>query len=80
MRLRSVADGRQVNIPVLGNWSEVGTEKAKRAGCWKSQFKLVGRILRETRVFTMLRSDDDCTGRLVWEEADAKLPRKATKR
>ena len=50
MRLRSVADGKQVNIPALGDWSEVGTEKARLAGCWKSQFKRVGRAVREIRL------------------------------
>lgn len=39
VRLRSVADGKQVNIPVLLDWSEGGTEKAKLAGCWISRFK-----------------------------------------
>ena len=34
VRLRSVADGKQVNIPALGDWSEGGTEKAKLARCW----------------------------------------------
>ena len=60
MRLRSVADGKQVNIPALGDWSEVGTEKARLAGCWKSQFKRVGRMVRQIRPFNILRRDDDC--------------------
>jgi len=58
VRLRSVADGKQVNIPALGDWSEVGTEKAKLSGCWKSQFKQVGRTVRQTRLFIILRCDD----------------------
>ena len=59
MRLRSVADGKQVNIPALGDRSEGGTEKAKLAGCWKSQFKRVGRTIRQIRWFIILRRDDD---------------------
>ena len=59
MRLKSVADGKQVNIPALGEWSEVGTEKAKLSGCWKSQFKRVGRVVRENRLSIILRRDDD---------------------
>lgn len=59
MRLRSVADGKQVNIPALGDWSEGGTEKAKLSGCWKSQFKQVGRTVRKIRLFIILRCDDD---------------------
>ena len=50
-RLRSVVDGKQVNIPVLGDWSEVGTEKVKLSGRWKSRFKQVGRIVRQIRLF-----------------------------
>ena len=34
-RLRSVVDGKQVNIPVLGYWSDGVTEKARSANCWK---------------------------------------------
>ena len=79
MRLRSVADGRQVNIPVLDNWSEVGTEKAKQAGCWKSQFKLVGRISREIRVSICWGVTTTIPERVL-EVVDAKLPGKATKR
>ena len=59
MRLKSVADGKQVNIPVLCDWREVGTEKAKLARCWKSLFKQVGRIVRQIRLFIILRCDDD---------------------
>ena len=33
-RQRCVADGKQVNIPALGDWSEGGTEKAKLARRW----------------------------------------------
>ena len=33
-RLKSVADGKQVNIPVLDHWSEAGTKKARLAGDW----------------------------------------------
>ena len=32
-RLRSVVDGKQVNIPVLIVHCEAGTEKARSAGC-----------------------------------------------
>ena len=49
-RLRSVADGKQVNIPVLNHWSEGGTEKATLARRRLSWFKLVGRSLRQIRV------------------------------
>ena len=59
MRLRSVIDGKQVNIPVLGNWSEVGTEKARLANCWKCWFKRVGGTVRQIRLFITLRRDDD---------------------
>ena len=59
MRLRSVADGKQVNIPVLGNWSEVGTEKAMLSGDWLFRFKCVGRIVRQIRLFIILRHDDE---------------------
>jgi hypothetical protein len=51
VRLRSVADGKQVNIPALGDWSEVVTEKVRLSGGWKSRFKRVGRIVREIRLF-----------------------------
>src|SRR3990167_10309250 len=77
-RLRSVVDGKQVNIPVLGDWSEVGTEKAKLANCWIGWFKRVGRATRQIRLFIILRRDDDSD--LSGEVVDAKLPGKATKR
>ena len=65
MRLRSVADGKQVNIPVLGEWSEGGTEKAKLSGRWLSRFKRVGRIVRQIRLFIILRRDDEVTEMLL---------------
>ena len=61
VRLRSVIDGKQVKIPALFDWSEGGTEKARQAWCWKSKFKQVGRIARETRLFANLRCDDEAT-------------------
>ena len=59
VRLRSVADGKQVNIPALGNWSEGGTEKARLAGGWMCRFKQVGGTVRQIRLFMTLRCDDD---------------------
>ena len=44
MRLKSVIDGKQVNIPVPPCWrlSEGVTQKGKPSGCWMSRFKPVG--------------------------------------
>ena len=78
MRLRSVVDGKQVKNPVLFNWSEVGTEKARLSWCWKSQFKRVGRIVREIRLFKF-RDVNTILYASTEEVADAKLPGKATK-
>ena len=50
-RQRCVADGKQVNIPALGDWSDVETEKARLAGCWLSRFKHEGRTARQIRLF-----------------------------
>ena len=59
MRQRCVTDGKQVNIPVLGDWSEGGTEKVRLSGRWLSRFKRVGRISRQIRIFIILRRDDE---------------------
>jgi hypothetical protein len=43
-RLKSVGDGKQVNIPAPpdGRLSDGVTEKGRSAGCWMSRFKPVG--------------------------------------
>ncbi len=65
MRQRCVADGKQVNIPVLGDWSEGGTEKVRLSGRWLSRFKRVGRMSRQIRTFIILRRDDEVTEMLL---------------
>ena len=59
-RLKSVGDGKQVNIPAPpdGRLSDGVTEKGRSAGCWKSRFKRVGVSGRQIR-WTELRRDDE---------------------
>ncbi len=45
-RLKSVVDGKQVNIPVLDYMGDGRTEKVRLAKCWFTWFKRVGRVSR----------------------------------
>jgi hypothetical protein len=59
VRLRSVTDGKQVNIPVLNDMGDGMTKEARLARCWKSWFKRVGRMFREIRTFEILRRENE---------------------
>lgn len=45
-RLKSVVDGKQVNIPVLCYAAKGGRRRLSQPGDWLSWFKLVGSVLR----------------------------------
>jgi hypothetical protein len=78
-RLKSVGDGKQVNIPAPA-WmvSTGGTEKDSRAGRWFAWFKPVGRRVRRpcaTNGASIPRGEEEsaCAHKL----GDSQLPRKA---
>lgn len=58
-RLKSVGDGKQVNIPVPPHGVEAGgTEKVSAAGRWLSRFKAVGRSGGKRNFRARPRADD----------------------
>ena len=76
---KGAVDGNQVNNPGLFRWSEVGTEKARGAGGWKSRWRYAGGTTRKNRLFVnteVLKG----LAEMHRERTDAKLPRKAAKR
>ena len=75
-RPKGVVDGKQVNIPVPLNLSEVVTEKGRSAGCRNTWFKLVGGRDRQIRPFITLRSEYE--GRKPHKVIEPMLPRKTS--
>ena len=75
MRLKSVVDGKQVNIPVLLKVCDGGTQEDRLSGCWISQYKHVGWKNWQIRFSLRLRCDVETQV----EVTDSMLPRKASK-
>ena len=73
--MKAVADGKQVNIPVLVVERDGGTQEDMQAGCWLSRCKLVGMLERKIR--PVKPRSESVAARL--EAAESKLPRKAPK-
>ncbi len=59
VRLKSVADGKQVNIPVLFSTAKGGRRRLGPPGGWLSWFKRVGGVHREIRAHVKLRRDEE---------------------
>ncbi len=58
MRQKCVADGKQVNIPVLNDIAMGGRRRLDQPPVgWR--FKRVGRVLRQIRELIILRRDDE---------------------
>ena len=75
MRVKAVADGKQVNIPVLVVKRDGGTQEDRQAGCWISRCKRVGLSGRQIRRMYLRRESVAARP----EAAESMLPRKAPK-
>ena len=73
--MKAVADGKQVNIPVLVAKRDGGKQKGRQAGCWLSRCKRVGVPDRQIRWVNLRRKS--VTARS--EAVEPMLPRKASK-
>ena len=73
--MKAVADGKQVNIPVLVMTRDGGTQEGRQAGCWLSRCKHVGMSGRQIR--SMNLRCESVTARS--EAVEPMLPRKASK-
>ena len=80
-RLKSVGDGKQVNIPAppTRRLSDGETEEGRSSGCWMSRFKPVGRSGRQIHRFLGREAiTSDCVSSR--EVVEPMLPRKSSKR
>ena len=73
--MKAVADGKQVNIPVLVLVCDGGTQEDRRAGCWLSRCKRVGMLFRQIRKAELRRKSVNASS----EAVESMLPRKASK-